>query len=76
MILLTERLESSLPTSPGLPGWLCSQPSIMVWVGNSLVVQWLGLGTFTAWAQGPGSIPGRGAKILQTVSRAQKNSEC
>ena len=32
--------------------------------GNSLVAQWLELGTFTA--EGEGSIPGQGTKILQT----------
>ena len=31
--------------------------------GDSLVVQGFGLRGFTAW--GPGTIPGRGAKILQ-----------
>ena len=30
-------------------------------VGNSLVVQWLGLRVFIA--EGPGSIPGQGTKI-------------
>ena len=30
-------------------------------LGNSLVVQWLGLGTFTA--EGPGLITGQGTKI-------------
>ena len=34
-------------------------------LGNSLVVQWLGLGTFTA--KGPGSVPGRGTKIPQAM---------
>ena len=34
-------------------------------LGNFLVVQWLGLGVFTALA--PGSIPGLGTKILQAV---------
>ena len=34
-------------------------------VGNSLVVQWLGLHTFTA--EGAGSIPGWGTKIPQAV---------
>ena len=33
--------------------------------GNSLAVQWLGLGAFTA--VGPGSIPGRGTKIPQAM---------
>ena len=32
-------------------------------VGSSLVVQWLGLSAFTVLA--PGSIPGRGTKILE-----------
>ena len=34
-------------------------------MGNSLVVQWLGLHTFTA--EGPGSIPDQGTKILQAM---------
>ena len=38
--------------------------------GNSLVVQWLGLCAFTA--EGPGSIPGQGTKILQVAQRSQK----
>ena len=33
---------------------------------TSLVVQWLGLGAFTA--KGPGSIPGQGTKISQAWS--------
>ena len=33
---------------------------------HSLAVQWLGLGAFTA--EGPGSIPGRGAEIPQARS--------
>ena len=45
--------------------------------GASLAVQWLGLGAFTA--EGPGSIPGWGAKIPQAVQRGQfkkkKNSK-
>ena len=40
---------------------------------NSLVVQWLGLGAFTAMA--PGSIPGRGAKIPQVAGRGQKKKK-
>ena len=39
-------------------------------VGNSLVVQWLGLHAFTA--KGEGAIPGRGTKILQTTQGGQK----
>ena len=35
----------------------------MIDKGNSLVVQWLGLHTFTAEA--PGLIPGRESEILQ-----------
>ena len=31
-------------------------------IENSLAVQWLGLGTFTA--RGPASVPGQGTKIL------------
>ena len=37
---------------------------------NSLAVQWLGLGAFTA--EGLGSIPGRGTKILQGSRCGQK----
>ena len=39
-------------------------------LGNSLVVQWLGLCTFTA--KGPGSVPGRGTKIPQAMQHSQK----
>ena len=39
-------------------------------LGNSLVVQWLGLNAFTA--KGLGSIPGQGTKIPQVASRGQK----
>ena len=38
--------------------------------GNSLAVQWLGLCAFTA--EGVGSIPGRGTRILQAVPGGQK----
>ena len=37
---------------------------------NSLVVQWLALCTFTA--EGLGSIPGQGTKILQAMLCSQK----
>ena len=40
---------------------------------NSPVVQWLGLGTFTA--VGSGSIPGRGTKIPQAVQCSQKKKK-
>ena len=39
-------------------------------LGNSLVVQWLGLHIFTA--SGLGSIPGQGTKIPQAASHGQK----
>ena len=39
--------------------------------GNSLAVQWLGLGAFTA--EGTGSIPGWGTKKLQAVVRPKIN---
>ena len=43
--------------------------------GNSLVVQWLGLGAFTA--VGLGSIPGGGTKILQAAQHShKKKKEC
>ena len=43
-------------------------------MGNSLVVQWLGLHAFTA--EGPGSIPGWGTKIPQAMRRGpKKNNE-
>ena len=38
--------------------------------GNSLAVQWLGLGTFTAVARG--SVPGQETKIPQAVRHSQK----
>ena len=41
-------------------------------VGNSLAVQWLGLHPFTA--EGPGSIPGWGARIPQAARCGQKNN--
>ena len=41
--------------------------------GNSLVVQWLGLRTFTA--EGAGSIPGQGIKIPQAVWHGQKKKK-
>ena len=40
--------------------------------GNSLVVQWLGLGASIAGVLG--SIPGRGTKILQKPCSAAKNN--
>ena len=39
-------------------------------LGNSLVVQWLGLYAFTA--KGSGSISGQGTKIPQAVQCSQK----
>ena len=46
---------------------------IVIDLGNSLVVQWLGLGTFTA--EGPGSIPGWGNKIPQAMQRGKKKKK-
>ena len=40
---------------------------------NSLVVQWLGRHTFTA--QGAGSIPGRGTKILPAAWHGKKTPQ-
>ena len=42
-------------------------------LGNSLAVQWLGLGTFTAKV--PGSIPVQGTKIPQAKSLGQKRKK-
>ena len=42
-------------------------------LGNSLTVQWLGLCTFSA--EGPGSIPSQGTKILQAVWCGQKTKK-
>ena len=42
-------------------------------LGTSLAVQWLGLRTLTA--EGPGSIPGWGTKILQAVWHYQKKKK-
>ena len=42
-------------------------------LGNSLVVQWLGLNDLTARVQG--LIPGQGTKILQVVQHSQKKKE-
>ena len=44
------------------------KPKVRDW--DSLVIQWLGLGPFTA--KSIGSIPGWGAKILQAVWSSQK----
>ena len=44
-------------------------------MGNSLVVQWLGLGT----AVGPGSIPGQGttrSHKTRSMARKKKSMEC
>ena len=41
--------------------------------GDSLAAQWLGLGALTA--EGPGLIPGLGAKIPQATRYSQKNEE-
>ena len=37
------------------------------------MIQWLGLGAFTA--EGPGSIPGQGTKIPQATWRGQKKKK-
>ena len=42
-------------------------------MGNSLAVQWLGLCAFIA--EGVGSIPGRGTKILQAARCGQKRKK-
>ena len=42
-------------------------------LGCSLVVQRLGLGTFTA--VGPGSVPGQGTKILQAMGHGKKKKK-
>ena len=42
-------------------------------IGNSLVVRWLGLCAFAA--EDPGSIPGRGTKVLQAVWCVQKKKK-
>ena len=44
-----------------------------IMVGTSLVVQWLGLGAFTA--VGPGLIPGRGTKVPQAAWLSQKKKK-
>ena len=43
------------------------QKVILNWLGNSLVVQWLGLYTLTA--KGQGSTPGWGTKVPQMKKR-------
>ena len=40
--------------------------------GNSLAVQWSGLGTFTA--EGLGSIPGQGTKIPQAKTKTKSKT--
>ena len=47
------------------------KPKVRDW--DSLVIQWLGLGPFTA--KSIGSIPGWGAKILQAVWSSQKKKK-
>ena len=42
-------------------------------LGNSLVVQWLGLCAFTA--EGPGSVSGQGTKIPQATQHSQKKKK-
>ena len=46
---------------------------LKVKIGNSLVVQWLGLCAFTA--EGRGSIPGLGTKILASCAAARKKKK-
>ena len=46
---------------------------IEIFVGNSLVVQWLEFHVSTA--EGPGSIPGQGTKIPQAAWRSQKRKK-
>ena len=41
--------------------------------GNSLAIQWFGLGCFTA--MGPESIPGRGTKLQQAVAPSQNQKK-
>ena len=43
----------------------------MCW-GNTLVIQWLGLGAFTA--EGPDSIPGLGTKVSQDAKQQQQQN--
>ena len=45
----------------------------ILYVGSSLTIQWLGLGTFTAVALG--SKPGQGAGILQAIRHSQKKKK-
>ena len=42
-------------------------------IGNSLAVQWLGLCNFIARSLGPGLIPVWGTKIPQATQHGQKN---
>ena len=42
-------------------------------LGNTLMVQWLGLRAFTP--EGPGLIPGRGTKIPQATQHGQKEKK-
>ena len=41
--------------------------------GNSLAIQWLGLGSFAA--MGPESIPGQGTKLQQAVEPSQNQKK-
>ena len=75
----TEVRDTSVSRSCALQAWgtldfiLCEMRSQKRIWGNSLVVQWLGLGAFTA--MGPGSTPGQGTKVPQAARRSQKTKQ-
>ena len=50
--------------------FFCKSKTVL---GNSLAVQWLGPCAFTA--EGPGSIPGQGTKIMQASWRGQNKNK-
>ena len=71
---LTPRVLKQNFKSVDLDQTFRSLPALeIVSLGNSLVVQWLGLHTSHWW--GPGFNPGRGTKIPQDVWRGKKNKK-
>ena len=72
--ILCSTLLYNKDNSPGLTlvnrNWKLAQELTL---GNSLVVQWLGVRALTA--EGPVSMPGQGTKIPQAVWHGQKETK-
>ena len=62
---VSSELQESLYNEQKFHRWQLKHP-----LGNSLLVQWVGLGTFTTGARN--SIPGQGTKIPQAMQHSQK----